>query len=137
MHNYACLVGRLTRSPESKTIGNTMLATFSIALNEYWKDKNGDKQESTLFMDCEAWGKQAEFATMYLNKGGLILVEGKLKQDTWESKEGEKRSKIKLRVNGIRMLSAKGRDDESQVEPEAPAGKASNVPDDMDDQIPF
>lgn len=67
------------------------MATFSVATNRVWKDKDGSKKESTEFHNVVVWGRQAEVANQFLVKGALVLVEGRLQTRDWEGKDGQKR----------------------------------------------
>lgn len=98
-------MGNLTRDPERRVTpkGKTVVS-FALALNEKWKDSDGETHEDVSFVDCEAFGKQAETLAKYVSKGRLLLVEGRLKQDTWEAKDGERRSKLKVVVTGFQFL---------------------------------
>lgn len=96
--NVTSMIGRLGRDPELRDVGSTKVAKFSVALSEKFKDRNGEKQERTSWIDVEAWGAQAEFCAKWLRKGARVGVQGKLQQDTWETDAGEKRSKVFVRA---------------------------------------
>jgi single-strand DNA-binding protein len=99
--NRVILVGNLTRDIELKyTPGGTAVTEIGMAVNDRRKNANGEWVDETTFVDVTLWGRTAEVASEYLSKGSSILVEGRLKLDTWET-EGQKRSK--LRVVGERM----------------------------------
>jgi single-strand DNA-binding protein len=107
--NKVFLAGNLTRAPELRyTPGGTAVAQFGVAVNRKFKNRDGQIQEEATFVDIEVWGRQAETASEYLSKGSPVLIEGRLKLDSWESKQtGEKRSK--LRVVGERVQFLGGR----------------------------
>lgn len=107
--NKVFLMGNLTRDPELKhTNANMAIANFSVAVNEKWTDKSGAKQERVAFVDCEAWGKTAETVAKFFTKGKPIVVEGRLKQDSWEDKEtGKKRSKLLVTVDTFHFCGDK------------------------------
>ena len=92
----ATLVGNLTGDPEMKEIGDSQLAVFSVAINRKRKG-----EETVWFARCEAWGKLAEIVGQYCTKGSGIIVQARIDEDQWESKEGEKRSRPKFIVNDL------------------------------------
>jgi single-strand DNA-binding protein len=90
--NKIFLLGRLTADPILRTTTNgTQVATFSIATNRVWNDKLAGKKEETEFHNIVLWGRQAEIASRFLTKGGLVLIEGRMQTRSWEDKEGQKR----------------------------------------------
>ena len=120
--NRVIIMGNLTRDPEMRvTSGGMNIGSFALAVNNRVKD---DK-ESVSYIDCVAFGKQADFAHEYLEKGMPILVEGRLHQNRWEQ-EGQKRSKIQVIVNNLNFVGPK------KSGSEAPE---SSLPDESD--IPF
>ena len=105
--NYVILVGNLTRDPQVRTTpGGTAVADLGLAVNEKFKNKSGELQESTTYVDIVAWGRTAELCQQYLHKGSPVLIEGRLQLDQWESKEGEKRSKLRVRADRVQFLSS-------------------------------
>jgi single-strand DNA-binding protein len=108
-YNKTVLVGRLTRDPEFKEVGETKIVKFGLAVDGRNDDVN--------FFDCEAFGKSAELINQHLGKGRQILVDGRLKQDRWEDKEsGQKRSKVVVVVENFQFLD-KPQDTEKQETP--------------------
>jgi len=107
--NKVILMGNLTRDPELKTLPSGMrTARVGLAITERWRDQaTGDFKENTLFLDIDAWDKQADFCGQHLTKGQPVLVEGSLKLDEWTTKEGEKRSKMRVRATAIRFAGSK------------------------------
>ena len=102
--NIVILIGNLTKDPELKyTPGSSAVCSFTIAVNKKWTGKDGEKKEDVAFIECEAWQKTAEIIAEYLKKGSPIYIEGELKQDRWE-KEGQKHSKIKVKVSNVQFL---------------------------------
>ena len=102
--NKVIISGRLTKSPELKTINTgTSVVSFSIAVDSNLPNKATGKKE-TYFFNCVAWGTQAEFLNNYITKGRLILVEGELKQRTWQKMDGTKASVVEINVNRIEPL---------------------------------
>jgi single-strand DNA-binding protein len=99
-------IGTLTRDVEVKyTPSGTAVSNVTIAINEKYTTKAGEKKEDALFLECVLWGKTAELAGQYLAKGKQVLFSGKLKQESWEDKNGGgKRSKIVLNVETMQFL---------------------------------
>jgi single-strand DNA-binding protein len=104
--NKVVLIGRLTRDPELKQIGETTVGKFSLAVGSSYK-KGNEKVDETSFFDCEVWGKLADVLGQYATKGKQIAIEGKLKQDTWDTQDGKKASKVKIRVENFQLLGGK------------------------------
>ena len=103
--NKVYLMGNLTRDPERKDISTGQsIAKFGVAVNETYQGKDGEKKTSTLFMDVDVWGKQAAACAQYLTKGAAVMVEGRLQTENWESKEGEKKSRTKVRADRVHFL---------------------------------
>jgi len=105
--NKVILLGNLTRDPETRTTPSGQSVTnFSIAVNRNWLDKDGQKQEETSFIECDAWAGRGETIAKYFSKGRQILVCGRLRQDTWEDKEtGKKRSAIRVVVEEFSFVN--------------------------------
>ena len=101
--NKVLLIGRLTRDPEFKSIKGTSVANFSIANNRSYLSNN-EKKEETHYFDCEVWGKLAEILRDYAKKGKQIALEGRLNQSTWDTPDGKKASKIRIRVETFQLL---------------------------------
>jgi single-strand DNA-binding protein len=103
-YNRVILVGNLTRDIELKyTPGGTAVTDIGMAVNDRRKSATGEWVDETTFVDVTLWGRTAEVASEYLSKGSPILVEGRLKLDTWES-EGQKRSKLRVVCDRMQML---------------------------------
>lgn len=106
--NRVVLVGNLTRDPELRSIqSGTSVADVGLAVNERRKDQSGNWVEDVNFFDVTVWGRNAEVLHDYARKGSQILVEGRLKQDTWEQ-EGQKRSKVKIIAERVVLLGSRG-----------------------------
>jgi len=106
-YNRVVLVGNLTRDPELRYIPSGMaVSDIGLAINDRVK-RNDQWTEETTFVDVTLWGRTAEVANEYLSKGSSVLIEGRLKLDTWE-KDGQKRSKLKVVGEKMQMLGAKG-----------------------------
>ena len=110
-YNKVILMGNLTRDPEMKYLpSGTAVANFGIAMSEKYTDRqSGEQRENVCFVDVEAWDRQAEIVNEYLSKGSPVFLEGSLKFDSWETPEGEKRSKLRVRM--FRMQLIGGRQD--------------------------
>lgn len=101
--SLSTLVGNLTDTPELKFLNNgTAKLTFSIAVNHYWTDADGEKQSKASFFNVVAWRNLAEDAARVLEKGMRVVVSGRLEQRSWEDKEtGAKRSAVELVADDI------------------------------------
>ena len=119
--NEVQLMGNLTRDPEFKVFeSGSCVARFGLAINEKYKDADGNEQEDVCFVDVETWNRQAEIVSEFCHKGKRVVVVGGLKLDTWE-KDGEKRSKLKVR--GRRVIFAESRaEEEKRAENKASGG---------------
>jgi len=103
--NKVILAGNLTRDPQLSTLpSGTPVAEFGLAVNRKWKGKDGSNNESVTFVDIRAFARSAELINQYLNKGSPILIEGSLRYDQWENKEGQKRSKLYVVVDTFQFL---------------------------------
>jgi single-strand DNA-binding protein len=121
--NKVILVGRLGRDPETRyTGGGQAVANFSIATDETYKDRNGERQKRTEWHKIVVWGKQAEIAQQYLKKGSLLFLEGRIQSREWQDKEGQKRTSFEIVATNFRMLG--GRGDGAAVGAGAGAGAA-------------
>lgn len=104
-YNKVILAGHIVRDPEGRTVsGGQDVANWTIATTHTWKSANGEKREDTAFVDCEIWGARAQFVVNNFAKGQAMLVEGRLKQDNWEDKDGNKRSKLKIAVEDVKFV---------------------------------
>jgi single-strand DNA-binding protein len=141
--NIVCLGGHLTRDPEIKVVGQHTVANFSLAINRSFKGNDGQKKEEVTFVDCEAWGRTAELVTQYCPKGAAVFVEGRLKLENWQDKDGHKRSRIKVVAESVQFLSSQGREARAgAASPPAPSSDgvtptASPPPSRGDDEPPF
>ncbi|MDH5752494.1 MAG: single-stranded DNA-binding protein [Deltaproteobacteria bacterium] len=107
--NKVMLIGRLGQEPEIRhTQSGQMVANFSLATNDYWKDKQGQKQEKTEWHNIVVWGNQADFVQNYVHKGRLVYVEGRLQTRSWEDKTGAKRYTTEVVANTIQLLDRQG-----------------------------
>jgi len=106
--NRVFLMGNLTRDIELKyTPANLAIAKIGLAVNRRYTTADGEAREETTFVDCDAFGKTAETMSKYLAKGRPVFIEGRLKLDQWEDKEGNKRSKMAVVVEGFQFIDSK------------------------------
>ncbi len=105
-YNRVTLIGNLTRNPElRKTKTGNSVTELGLALNRVWQNESGQKQEEVTFVDVTLWGRNAENAAQYLQKGRSVLVEGRLQLETWQDKQsGQDRSKLKVVADIIQFL---------------------------------
>lgn len=128
--NKVILVGRLGRDPETRyTSGGQAVANFSVATDESFKDRNGERQKRTEWHKIVVWGKQAEIAQQYLKKGSLLYIEGRIQSREWQDKEGTKRTSFEIVANSFRMLGSRS---ESAMGASAGGGPSAE----LDSQIP-
>ncbi|MEX0654106.1 MAG: single-stranded DNA-binding protein [Phycisphaeraceae bacterium] len=107
--NKVMLMGNLTRDPEMRFLPSNMpVVNIGLAVNRRWRNKEGEPQEETTFVDCEAFGRTAEVINQYLKKGRPLYVEGRLKLDQWQDKEGNNRSKMKVVVESFEFIDSRG-----------------------------
>lgn len=108
-YNHVALMGNVTRDPEIRyTPSGKAVAEIGLAINEYGKDAQGNRTESTVFVDITLWGRTAEIAGEYLKKGNSAFIEGRLQLDTWDDKQsGQKRSKLKVVGENLQLMGSK------------------------------
>ena len=146
-YNRVVLVGNLTRDVELKyTQSGTAVTDIGLAVNDRRKTQTGEWVDETTFVDVTLWGRTAEVAGEYMSKGSSVLIEGRLRLDTWET-EGQKRSKLRVVCERMQMLGGRGggggrrpADEHDESEYSQPAGAESPQPPPAppaDDEIPF
>lgn len=111
--NRVILAGNMTRDPEFKKLpSDSHVASFGMATNRRYKDKAGNPQEETTFVDCEAFGRQAEVLRDYGRKGRGVFVEGRLRLDQWQDREGRSHNKLRVVVDRVQFTDRRdaGRD---------------------------
>ena len=113
MINKVILVGRLGKDPEIRsTPGGQTVAKFSLATDEKFTDKAGEKQERTEWHNIVAWGKLGEICGQYLKKGKLVYIEGSIRTDSWDDKEsGQKKYRTEIVARDMKMLDRRGDDE--------------------------
>lgn len=103
--NKVMLIGRLVKKPEIRsTSSGQNVASFSVVTNRYWTDKNGQKQEKAEFHNVVVWGRLADIAGQYLDKGKKIYIEGRLQTRDWEGQDGVKRYRTEVVADNFIML---------------------------------
>ena len=151
--NKVLLIGNLTRDPEVKMLSSGRpVCNFGLALNRNFKDSEGNKREEVTFIEVECFGPRAEAVGRFFTKGRSIFVEGRLKLDQWESKEGEKRSAIRVVLDNFEFVDAGKSDsgssipsrspqtDQQTVKPTPSAAPDQTLPSsepDLDEDVPF
>jgi single-strand DNA-binding protein len=140
--NKVILVGRLGKDPEIRsTPTGTTVAKFSLATDDRYTDKAGEKQERTEWHNIVAWGKLAEICGQYLRKGKLVYIEGSIRTDSWDDKEtGQKKYRTDIVANQMQMLDRKG--DENSGGAYAGAARkgataTATAQVEEDDEVPF
>lgn len=125
-YNRVILIGNLTRDPELRyTPSGTAVTEVGMAVNDKRKGANGEWVEETTFVDVTLWGRTAEVATEYLHKGAPLMIEGRLKYDQWQDKDGQKRSKLRVVGERMQMLGGKGGGGQGGGGPAAGPGRSA------------
>ncbi|MBN2293924.1 MAG: single-stranded DNA-binding protein [Pirellulales bacterium] len=148
-YNRVVLVGNVTRDPEVRYIpSGTAVLDLGLAVNDRRKNPNtGEWMEETSYIDVTLWARNAEVAGEYLSKGSPVLIEGRLKMESWEQ-DGQKRSKLKVVGEKMQMLGTRGgggsggrqyNQQQQQYNQQAPAEPSQDIPPagPPDDEIPF
>ena len=105
-YNQVILMGNLTKDPELRYIpSGAAVCNFGLAVNKKYTDSQGGKQEDVTFIDIVCWNKLAEACAEYLHKGSPAFVEGRLKQNSWETEDGQKRYKHEIVARSVQFLS--------------------------------
>ncbi len=140
--NKVILIGNLTADPELRyTPSGTARVRFSIAVNRQYKDASGQLQEETTFVPIVAWGTQAENCANYLSKGRSVAVEGRLRIDTFENADGERKKVVEVVAQSVQFLGGPVRNVEPGTVPEehgpAAPGAVENDDKGTDEEVPF
>lgn len=137
-YNKILLLGNLTRDPQlSYTPNQTAVVDFGLATNRKWTGQDGSAREETCFVDCRAFGRQAENINKYLSKGRMVFIEGRLTFDSWTAQDGTKRSKHRVTVENMQFMpgsGAPGGDHQNASNMNAGTDEGRQV---TDDDIPF
>ncbi len=126
--NRVNITGNLTRDPELRaTAGGTQILAFGVAVNDRRRDQQtGEWEDVPNFVDCIVFGSRAEAVSRFITKGSKVAIEGKLRYSSWETKEGQRRSKLEVIVDEIEFMS---RSNGQQVtSPAAEAAKVADTP---------
>jgi single-strand DNA-binding protein len=140
--NKVILVGRLGRDPETRyTSGGQAVCNFTMATDESYRDRAGERQKRTEWHRIVLWAKLAEISQQYLKKGMLVYIEGRIQTRQWDDREGNKRTTTEIVGNVMRMLTPRGEVPAAAAEPEPTAGGAVDEsqagPEISDEDIPF
>ncbi len=143
--NKVLLIGNLGKDPDIRvTPDGTQVATFTLATNEQWNDKNGNRQEHTEWHTVVAWNKLAELSKRYLSKGRQVYVEGRLRTREWNDKEGNKRRTTEVIASQMVLLGGRPQSAEAGGVPSYPPRATGPVEQESgpdlsitDDDIPF
>lgn len=115
--NVVVIGGNVVKDPEYKIVGESCVASFSVAINRRSKDRAGNIKEDVDFIAVTAWGRNAEISRDYVRKGNPVVIEGQIRQERWTSDEGKQQSKTKVLAQRIQLVSRKpaegGSDEES------------------------
>lgn len=143
--NTVILQGNLTHEPTLKYLDingkRVAVCSFSIATHRHFKRANGEKNKETTFVDCEAWDTGAETISKYVRKGMQLLLRGSLKNDSWENKDGQKVTKMRVRVEEFELPPKKYNDvnnvEDEQSEPQSEPQTETPAEVQNGDDIPF
>lgn len=143
--NKVILVGRLGRDPETRfTSSGQAVCNFSIATDETYKDRAGERQKRTEWHRIVMWGRLAELAQQYLRKGSMVYIEGRIQSRQWDDREGQKRTSFEIIGSAMKFLGgrteamAAGAAASGDVEAHAPAAPEEAAgPEISDEDIPF
>ena len=110
--NKVLLIGNLTRDVElAMTNGGTPVSTIGLAVNDVYHDREGNRNETVLFVDVTVFGRTAEACSTYIGKGSLVFVEGRMRRDEFTDRDGKPRSKLRITAESVQFLDRKGGDE--------------------------
>lgn len=110
-YNRVILMGNLTRDPQLRYLpSNTPVCEFGMAINRRYRSQDGNQREETCFVDITAFGRQAENINQYMAKGRPILVEGRLRYESWTSQDGQRRSKLVVVAENSQFIGGRSGD---------------------------
>lgn len=142
INNHCSFIGRLGKDPETRhTQAGDAVCNFSVAVDESYKGKDGQKVDKTEWVNCVAWRKLGEICGHYLTKGSLVAVSGKMQTRKWQDSNGQDRYTTEILLDEMRMLGSKGdgvaitSSSTAAAPPKQPAAAASQPP--VEDDIPF
>jgi single-strand DNA-binding protein len=117
--NKVFLIGNLTRKPELRyTPSGTPVAEFGLAVNRHYTTSVGEKRRDTCFVEVTVWRSKAEICHQHLTKGSPVFIEGRLELDTWETRNGERRSKLRVVADTLQLLSKTPKQSQKEGEEE-------------------
>jgi len=136
--NKIILVGNLGRDPELRyTPQGTPVCNFTVATNEKRKDRSGEMQDVTTWFRITLWGRQAETASQFLTKGRPVYVEGRLRVEEWQDRDGKQRYTLEVHATDLQFLGG-GRSEEGQPQTGSRSAPSETAPEEVaDDDIPF
>ena len=138
--NKVILVGRLGRDPETRyTSSGQAVCNFTLATDEVFRDRSGERQKRTEWHRVVLWSKLAEIAQQYLRKGSLVYLEGRIQTRQWDDRDGNKRTTVEIVANIMRMLGPRAEAAAAGAEAEPPvvAEEPAPAPEISDEDIPF
>ena len=140
-------IGNLTRDAEVRTAGNGKVISFSVAVNEQWKDRNGEKQSKTTYIDCAKWVSQdgSTALSQYLTKGKLVYIEGEPSVNAYTNNQGEAVGRLNIKVADLQLLGGNGGRTEGETSAPAASPRPTTPPNTApsqpalapDDDLPF
>lgn len=134
--NKIFLMGNLTRDPQLTYLpSQTPVVDFGLAVNRRWTGKDGEKKEETCFVDCRAFGRQAENINKYMSKGRALFVEGRLTFDSWTTQDGTKRSRHRVTVENCQFLGGPSGQADNRAGADESGGSGGD--ESQTDDIPF
>ena len=140
-YNRVLLMGNLTRDPQLSYLpSNTPVVEIGLACNRRFKRQDGEQGEETLFVDCSAFGRQAEVINQYCRKGRPLFIEGRLKLSQWQDKDGNNRSKIRVVIENFQFIDSRGEGGGDRDAPSRPASDSAprdNAPPPTGDHEPM
>jgi single-strand DNA-binding protein len=117
-YNKVLLMGNLTRDPELRYLpSNTPVCQIGLAVNRRFRRQDGEQGEETCFIDCEAFARPAEIINQYCRKGRPLFIEGRLRLDQWQDRDGNNRSKLKVVIENFQFIDGGGGGDNAGPEP--------------------
>ena len=114
-YNKVTLVGNLTNDVELKEMDNQRnVANFGLAINESYKNANGERVDKPVFVDVTVWNRIAELCAEYIGKGSQVLIDGKLQLDQWQAEDGSNRQKLRVVGNNVVFLGSRKDSEDNQ-----------------------
>lgn len=137
MVNKVILVGRLGKDPEVRHLeNNSVVANFSLATSEVYRDKQGNKVEQTEWHNIVVWRRLAEIAEKFLRKGSMIYIEGKIRSRSWDDKEGNKRYTTEIVADNFQMLDKASDRGEGGMDNQGASAAQASQPQTVSDSSP-